>query len=81
MDAKRSPLTTHQASQLTNTDLSLEALQNQLLQQLMNNRKRELFKANTFLGPHRDDLLFIVNGQNVQTYGSQGQTANDSFKY
>ena len=38
----------------------------------MNNRKRELFKANTFR-PHRDDLLFIVNGQNVQTYGSQGQ--------
>ena len=32
-----------------------------------------MFKANTFLGPHRDDLLFIVNGQNVQTYGSQGQ--------
>ena len=58
---------------IDNTDLSLEALQNQLLQQLMNNRKRELFKANTFLGPHRDDLLFIVNGQNVQTYGSQGQ--------
>ncbi|MGH2208058.1 DNA replication/repair protein RecF, partial [Enterococcus faecalis] len=36
-------------------------------------RKRELFKANTFLGPHPDDLLFIVNGQNVQTYGTQGQ--------
>lgn len=71
----RETLTIDYASSIPidNTDLSLEALQNQLLQQLMNNRKRELFKANTFLGPHRDDLLFIVNGQNVQTYGSQGQ--------
>ena len=24
-------------------------------------------------GPHRDDLLFFVNGRDVQTYGSQGQ--------
>lgn len=71
----RETLTIDYASSIPidNTDPSLEALQNQLLQQLMNNRKRELFKANTFLGPHRDDLLFIVNGQNVQTYGSQGQ--------
>jgi DNA replication and repair protein RecF len=52
---------------------TVEAMQQQLLQKLMDNRKRELFKANTFLGPHRDDLLFLVNGQNVQTYGSQGQ--------
>lgn len=40
---------------------------------LTSNRKRELFKAATFLGPHRDDLIFKVNGQNVQVYGSQGQ--------
>ncbi|MGM0219033.1 DNA replication/repair protein RecF [Enterococcus sp. AZ126] len=52
---------------------SLEEIQKQLLQSLLDNRKRELFKANTFLGPHRDDLIFNVNGQNVQTYGSQGQ--------
>lgn len=58
---------------LSGEDLTLEAIQQQLLQSLMDNRKRELFKATTFIGPHRDDLLFIVNGQNVQTYGSQGQ--------
>lgn len=52
---------------------SLEEIQKQLLQSLRDSRKRELFKANTFLGPHRDDLIFNVNGQNVQTYGSQGQ--------
>lgn len=43
------------------------------LAELMKNRKRELFKGNTFIGPHRDDLNFFVNQKNVQTYGSQGQ--------
>lgn len=52
---------------------SQESIQKQLLQSLFDNRKRELFKVSTFLGPHRDDLVFNVNGQNVQTYGSQGQ--------
>lgn len=52
---------------------SQAGIQKQLLQSLLDNRKRELFKVNTFLGPHRDDLVFKVNGQNVQTYGSQGQ--------
>lgn len=54
-------------------NFSQEGIKEQLIQSLADNRKRELFKANTFLGPHRDDLIFIVNGQNVQTYGSQGQ--------
>ncbi|EOH95895.1 DNA replication and repair protein recF [Enterococcus moraviensis ATCC BAA-383] len=58
---------------LDKENFSLEEIQKQLLQSLLDNRKRELFKANTFLGPHRDDLIFNVNGQNVQTYGSQGQ--------
>ncbi|MTD40367.1 DNA replication/repair protein RecF [Erwinia sp. CPCC 100877] len=58
---------------LNKEEFSLEEIHKQLLQSLLDSRKRELFKANTFLGPHRDDLIFNVNGQNVQTYGSQGQ--------
>lgn len=34
---------------------------------------RELDRGTTLVGPHRDDLSFLVNGKNVQTYGSQGQ--------
>ncbi|MEO1769142.1 DNA replication/repair protein RecF [Candidatus Enterococcus ferrettii] len=41
--------------------------------ELQRNRKREIFRGTTLIGPHRDDLRFLVNGQNVQTYGSQGQ--------
>jgi DNA replication and repair protein RecF len=58
---------------LSEEDTTVEDFQKAILQQLQSNRKRELFKATTFLGPHRDDLIFNVNGQNVQTYGSQGQ--------
>jgi DNA replication and repair protein RecF len=35
--------------------------------------KREIDRGTTLLGPHRDDLEFLVNEKNVQTYGSQGQ--------
>lgn len=36
-------------------------------------RTRELERGTTLLGPHRDDLKFIVNGRDVQMFGSQGQ--------
>ncbi len=34
---------------------------------------KEIERGATLFGPHRDDLLFYVNGRNVQTFGSQGQ--------
>lgn len=34
---------------------------------------RETFQGTTLIGPHRDDVTFMVNDRNVQTYGSQGQ--------
>ena len=36
-------------------------------------RPREIKLGTTSLGPQRDDLQFIVNGRDVQTFGSQGQ--------
>ncbi|HFU4200779.1 TPA: DNA replication/repair protein RecF [Streptococcus suis] len=42
------------------------------LTHLSNSRKRDLFKKNTGIGPHRDDILFFINGVNAH-YGSQGQ--------
>ena len=34
---------------------------------------KEIDRGTTLLGPHRDDLQFIVNERDVQTFGSQGQ--------
>ncbi|MFK2826552.1 DNA replication/repair protein RecF [Bacillus sp. B190/17] len=36
-------------------------------------RTKEVERGITLTGPHRDDLIFQVNGKNVQTFGSQGQ--------
>jgi DNA replication and repair protein RecF len=36
-------------------------------------KPREIERGVTLIGPHRDDLVFFVNGRDVQTYGSQGQ--------
>ena len=36
-------------------------------------QKKEIERGITMFGPHRDDLIFQVNGKNVQTFGSQGQ--------
>lgn len=36
-------------------------------------KNREIERGVTMFGPHRDDLVFYVNGRDVQTFGSQGQ--------
>jgi DNA replication and repair protein RecF len=36
-------------------------------------KEQELRRGVTMVGPHRDDLLFTINGKDVQTFGSQGQ--------
>ncbi|WP_042354590.1 DNA replication/repair protein RecF [Bacillus rubiinfantis] len=36
-------------------------------------KNREIERGTTLFGPHRDDILFFVNGRDVQTFGSQGQ--------
>lgn len=39
---------------------------------LRQNHKRDIFKKNTGVGPHRDDLTFYINDMNA-SFGSQGQ--------
>ncbi len=41
--------------------------------QLREARRKEIHQGVCLLGPHRDDLEFIVNGINMLTYGSRGQ--------
>ena len=35
--------------------------------------EREIERGQALIGPHRDDISFLINDFNVQTYGSQGQ--------
>ena len=41
--------------------------------QLQDNREIDILRGSTGVGPHRDDLILLVNGENLRTYGSQGQ--------
>lgn len=41
--------------------------------QLRETRKKEIMQGVCLLGPHRDDLEFVVNSINMLTYGSRGQ--------
>ena len=47
--------------------------QQQYRKQLHDARKKEFAQGVCLLGPHRDDLEFMVNGVNMLSYGSRGQ--------
>ncbi len=53
--------------------LNLTETQRKYREQLGEIRKREIIQGICLLGPHRDDLEFVVNGINMLTYGSRGQ--------
>lgn len=53
--------------------ISVEALYQYLQQQYQQIQAKEIMQATTLLGPHRDDLQFLVNDKNVAAFGSQGQ--------
>jgi len=36
-------------------------------------RRQDIITGSTSIGPHRDDLVFLVNGKNLKNFGSQGQ--------
>jgi len=42
-------------------------------EQLSRQRQQDIMSGSTNIGPHRDDLIFSVNGKNMRNFGSQGQ--------
>jgi len=47
--------------------------QDNLLQQLQKNRKKELHIGTTLSGPHRDDVHFEIQGLSAKAFASEGQ--------
>ena len=47
-------------------------IRDNFLNLLQKNRQGDIFKKNTSVGPHRDDLAFFINQMNA-SFGSQGQ--------
>ena len=44
-----------------------------LKEKLIFSRKEDMFSAVTSIGPHRDDIIFNINGNNARNFASQGQ--------
>jgi DNA replication and repair protein RecF len=64
---------TYQPSYDCDVDKDETVLFDQYMLKLSKVRDQELRRGMTIVGPHRDDLLFAINGKDVQTFGSQGQ--------
>lgn len=54
-------------------ELTVEKIYQNLLQQLQRQKQHDIFVGSTSVGPHRDDFHFLVNGNDLQKFGSQGQ--------
>ncbi len=44
-----------------------------IIKYLRLSRKEDVFSGNTSVGPHRDDLDLLLNGNKLKSFGSQGQ--------
>ena len=44
-----------------------------LEERLKKNREKDIILKQTTVGPHRDDIIFIVNDVDIRKFGSQGQ--------
>ncbi|AMV63024.1 DNA recombination and repair protein RecF [Pediococcus damnosus] len=54
-------------------ELTVDQLYKKLQEAFSEHEEHELQQGTTLVGPQRDDVRFLVNGKNVQTFGSQGQ--------
>lgn len=50
-----------------------ETLKNQFLEELNKKRDHEKLRRETLLGPHRDDWTIELEGENIGSFGSQGE--------
>ena len=55
------------------SSIGLKDIQEGFLTQLKTIRGEEIARGVTTIGPHRDDLRFIINKADVSNYGSRGQ--------
>ena len=47
--------------------------ENSFMDNLISSRERDIFLKMTNIGPHRDDIRFVINGDDAKKFGSQGQ--------
>ena len=58
---------------LIDAHASVEDLYSLFIRKYEESEKIEIFRAQTLTGPHRDDLIFLLNDKEIKKYASQGQ--------
>ena len=48
-------------------------LEEDFIKKLSENKEKDIKEKNTSVGPHRDDIKFIINDIDIRKFGSQGQ--------
>ena len=51
----------------------IDIMKKNMLDKLINTRNRDISYGSTSIGPHKDNFIFELNGNNLSMYGSQGQ--------
>lgn len=52
---------------------NLDIIENEFKKKIKENIENEIYRKQSIYGPHKDDLIFFINGIDVKTYASQGQ--------
>ncbi len=55
------------------SSIDIDSLKSTIYKELKMAREKDIKYKSTSVGPHRDDILFYINDQEVRKYGSQGQ--------
>ena len=50
-----------------------KAIEEELLKEIARKQQEEVRRGVSLVGPHRDDVVFLLNGVDLQKYASQGQ--------
>ncbi len=63
----------YDCSFLDEIDCEIEQISQKFLTELQARKEEEIRRFQAVVGPHRDDILFEINGQNSTKFASQGQ--------
>lgn len=67
-------LTKEQSSAIISRDhLSEQVIETRFVETLLENRRGDIARGVTTIGPHRDDIRFLTNNTDLGYYGSRGQ--------
>jgi DNA replication and repair protein RecF len=62
-----------EAEPVSPEEAGIRELQTRFAEALRRSRRRETMQGVSLVGPHRDDLLFLTDGIDVNVYGSRGE--------